>query len=43
MSVNEFIKDLTKLFGKVSYKATNKDGLVFKTKDWDEVNIKFDK
>ncbi len=35
MSINEFIKQCKKLFGSdIEYKATSKDGQVFKTKGW---------
>jgi hypothetical protein len=35
MSINKFIKQCKKLFGSdIEYKATSKDGQVFKTKGW---------
>jgi hypothetical protein len=34
MTINEFIKAIQKEFGHVEYKATSKDGVVFKTKGW---------
>ena len=35
MTINEFIKQCKKLFGPdIEYKATSKDGQVFKTKGW---------
>ena len=35
MTINEFIKRCKKLFGDdIQYKATSKDGQVFKTKGW---------
>jgi hypothetical protein len=35
MTINEFIKQCKKLFGSnIEYKATSKDGQVFKTKGW---------
>ena len=35
MTINEFIKQCKKLFGNdIEYKATSKDGQVFKTKGW---------
>ena len=35
MTINEFIKQCKKLFGDdIEYKATSKDGQVFKTKGW---------
>ena len=35
MTINEFIKRCKKLFGDdIEYKATSKDGQVFKTKGW---------
>ena len=33
-TINDFIKSIQKHFGNVEYKATSKDGLVFKTKGW---------
>ena len=35
MTINDFIKECKKLFGDdIEYKATSKDGQVFKTKGW---------
>jgi len=35
MTINNFIKECKKLFGNdIEYKATSKDGQVFKTKGW---------
>ena len=35
MTINEFIKQCKKLFGNdIEYKATSKEGQVFKTKGW---------
>jgi hypothetical protein len=42
MTINDFIKKCKKLFGNdIEYKATSKDGQVFKTKGWrdDKVGI----
>ena len=42
MTINEFIKQCKKVFGNdIEYKATSKDGQVFKTKGWrdDKVGI----
>jgi len=42
MTINDFIKECKKLFGNdIEYKATSKDGQVFKTKGWrdDKVGI----
>ena len=42
MTVNDFIKQCKKLFGlDVEYKATSKDGQVFKTKGWRDDKIQF--
>jgi|TARA_R110000803_G_scaffold192312_1_gene255132 hypothetical protein len=41
MTINELIKEFKRTFNNVNYKATSKDGLVFKTKDWDKVSKKF--
>lgn len=35
MTVNNFIKEIKALFGDVEYKATSKQGQVFKTKGYD--------
>jgi len=35
MTINEFIKECKKVFGDdIEYKATSKDGQIFKTKGW---------
>ena len=35
MTINKFIKQCKKVFGNdIQYKATSKDGQVFKTKGW---------
>jgi hypothetical protein len=42
ITINDFIKECKKLFGNdIEYKATSKDGQVFKTKGWrdDKVGI----
>ena len=42
MTINEFIKQCKKVFGNdIQYKATSKNGQIFKTKRWkdDKVNI----
>jgi hypothetical protein len=42
MTINEFIKQCKKLFGSdIEYKATSKDGQVFKTKGWKDDKIQF--
>ena len=43
MTINEFIKEVTKLFGSVQYKATSKDGRVFKSQGFDEARKKISK
>ena len=45
MTINDFIKECKKVFGNdIQYKATSKDGQVFKTKGWrDDTKIQFDK
>jgi len=43
MTINEFLKDIQKHFGHVEYKATSKEGIVFKSKGWDHAKIQFDK
>jgi hypothetical protein len=41
MTINDFLKAIQKEFGHVEYKATSKDGQVFKSKGWrdDKVGI----
>ena len=42
MTINEFIKECKKLFGNdIEYKATSKDGQVFKTKGWRDDKVQF--
>ena len=42
MTINEFIKRCKKLFGNdIQYKATSKDGQVFKTKGWRDDKVQF--
>ena len=42
MTINDFIKECKKLFGSdIEYKATSKDGQVFKTKGWRDDKIQF--
>ena len=42
MTINEFIKQCKKLFGPdIEYKATSKDGQVFKTKGWRNDKVQF--
>ena len=42
MTINEFIKQCKKLFGdNIEYKATSKDGQVFKTKGWRDDKVQF--
>ena len=42
MTINEFIKQCKKLFGDdIEYKATSKDGQIFKTKGWRDDKIQF--
>jgi hypothetical protein len=43
MSVNEFIKLIKKEFPNAVYKATSKDGIVFKSKGWVDYEIQSDK
>jgi flavorubredoxin len=42
-TINDFLKAIQKHFGEVEYKATSKDGLVFKSKGWKDDKIQFDK
>jgi hypothetical protein len=42
MTINEFIKQCKKVFGDdIEYKATSKDGQVFKTKGWRDDKVQF--
>ena len=42
MTINEFIKQCKKVFGSdIEYKATSKDGQVFKTKGWRDDKVQF--
>ena len=42
MTINEFIKQCKKVFGNdIQYKATSKDGQVFKTKGWRDDKVQF--
>jgi hypothetical protein len=43
MTINKFIKQCKKLFGEdnIEYKATSKDGQVFKTKGWRDDKVQF--
>jgi hypothetical protein len=42
MTINEFIKECKKVFGDdIEYKATSKDGQVFKTKGWRDDKVQF--
>jgi hypothetical protein len=42
MTINEFIKQCKKLFGNdIEYKATSKNGQVFKTKGWRDDKVQF--
>jgi hypothetical protein len=37
VTINDFIKQCKELFGEgVTYKATSKDGVAFKSKGWDD-------
>lgn len=38
ISVNEFLKQMKKAFGDFEFKATSKDGKVFKSQGFDKVN-----
>ena len=40
MTINEFLKDIQKHFGHVEYKATSKDGQVFKSKGWKDEKVR---
>ena len=38
MLINDFIKEIKKTFSNVEYRATSKDGQVFKSQGWDKAN-----
>ena len=38
ISVNEFLKQMKQAFGQFEYKATSKDGKVFKSQGWNKLN-----
>jgi len=38
LTANQFIKAFKQTFKDVEYKATSKDGKVYKSKNWDKVN-----
>jgi hypothetical protein len=38
LTANEFIKAFKQSFKDVEYKATSRDGKVYKSKNWDKVN-----
>lgn len=40
LTVNQFINDIKELFGNVEYRATSKEGKVFKTTGFDKANDK---
>ena len=40
MTINEFIKLMKKNFSNIEYRATSKDGQVFKSHGWDTANDK---
>ena len=45
MTINDFIKECKELFGEdITYKATSKDGVAFKSKGWDDKydSVRFD-
>ena len=42
MTINEFLKEFKRTFGSFEYKATSKEGQVFKSKGYDKKN-KLDK
>ena len=39
ISVNEFLKQMQKTFGQFEYKATSKEGKVFKSQGFDKQNL----
>jgi|TARA_R110002126_G_scaffold254478_1_gene397588 hypothetical protein len=38
MTINDFLKEMQELFGKVEYKATSKDGQTFKSKGFEDAS-----
>jgi len=43
MTVNEFIKKIKEHFPDAVYKATSKDGIVYKSKGWEDYEIQSNK
>lgn len=43
MTINEFIKVIKEHFPNAAYKATSKDGIVFKSKNWREYEVQLNK
>jgi hypothetical protein len=41
-TVNQFIKQMKNLFSDIEYRATSRDGIVFKSQGWDKVNKKIE-
>ena len=39
ISVNEFLKQMKKTFGQFEYRATSKEGKVFKSQGFDKQNL----
>jgi len=37
-TVNKFIKEMKTLFSDIEYRATSKDGQIFKSSGWDKAN-----
>jgi len=37
-TVNKFIQEMKNLFSDIEYRATSKDGKVFKSSGWDKAN-----
>jgi hypothetical protein len=40
MTINELLKEMKKYFPNMEYKATSKEGLVFKSKGWTDYENK---
>jgi hypothetical protein len=38
VTINDFIKEIRALFGTIEYKATSKQGHIFKSRGYDEKN-----
>lgn len=43
MTINDFIKTIREHFPNAAYKATSKDGIVFKSRNWSDYEVQSNK